>query len=115
VNSQSQRQRSTHSPLLAFPGDRHGLPGGGGQAAVPLGVVQTFDCVAAGRRLVHGGRWFRRRHLHGRRRLDTAVSNTTVAASVATALGSSATVPPSQNAIARWNTAGRYSKRADGQ
>src|SRR5687767_7503596 len=40
--------------------------------------------------------------------LDMAVINNTAASAVATVLGSSGTQPPSQNAIARWNSAGFY-------
>jgi hypothetical protein len=40
--------------------------------------------------------------------LDTAVINNTTAAGVNTVLGSSGTQPPSQNAVARWNSAGFY-------
>jgi hypothetical protein len=40
--------------------------------------------------------------------LDTAVINNTTAATITTTLGSSGTQPPSQNAVARWNSAGFY-------
>jgi hypothetical protein len=40
--------------------------------------------------------------------LDTAVINNTSAAAVNVVLGSSGTQPPSQNAVARWNSAGFY-------
>jgi len=80
----------------------------GVQAGVPLSVTQTFDALPAvadwSTLTVGGGAGT----YVTAAALDTAVIANTVASAVTTVLGSSGTQPPSQNGVARWNSAGFY-------
>lgn len=77
------------------------------QAAIPLGAVQTFDALPVVAdwstvSIAGGGA-----DITTTGAMDTRVQTLT-AASINTVLGSSATVPPSTAAIARWNSTGLY-------
>src|SRR6267142_5411483 len=77
------------------------------RAAVPIGTVQTFDAlpaVADWSTLSIGTAGY---NFNDFTTLDAAVQ-TNSASMINGVLGSSATVPPSANAIARWNSAQHY-------
>ena len=77
------------------------------RAAVPIGTVQTFDALPAVADWSTLSIGTAGNNFNDFTTLDAAVQ-TNSASMINGVLGSSATVPPSANAIARWNSAQHY-------